>query len=165
MQDKRPLKHKRFDLQHLITTNPLLAPYVVKMVKMWRKLGTWLWIATQNLADFPDASAKMLSLFEWWICLSAPKEEVEQIARFRDLTPEQRSLLLAAQKSPGQYTEGVVLSKTLTALIRNVPPPLAMALAQTEAHEKAERANLMRQHGCSELDAAYRIADTMANTS
>ena len=37
------------DEGHIITTNPLLARYVVKITKMWRKLGAWFWIATQNL--------------------------------------------------------------------------------------------------------------------
>ena len=59
---------------------PLLARYVVKITKMWRKLGAWFWIATQNLEDFPDASRKMLNMMEWWLCLVMPKEEVEQIA-------------------------------------------------------------------------------------
>jgi hypothetical protein len=36
--------------------NPLLARYVVKITKRWRKLGARFWIATQNLEDFPDAS-------------------------------------------------------------------------------------------------------------
>jgi hypothetical protein len=74
------------DEGHIITTNPLLARYVVKITKMWRKLGAWFWIATQNLEDFPDASRKMLNMMEWWLCLVMPKEEVEQIARFKDLT-------------------------------------------------------------------------------
>jgi hypothetical protein len=30
-----------------------------------------------------------------------PKEEVEQIARFKDLTEVQRNLLLSARKEPG----------------------------------------------------------------
>jgi len=74
------------------TTNPLLARYVVKITKMWRKLGAWFWIATQNLEDFPDASRKMFNMMEWWLFLVMPKEEVEQIARFKDLTDVQRSL-------------------------------------------------------------------------
>ena len=57
------------DEGHLITTHPLLANYVVKITKMWRKLGAWFWIATQNLADFPDASKRMLNMMEWWLCL------------------------------------------------------------------------------------------------
>jgi len=150
------------DEGHIITTNPLLARYVVKITKMWRKLGAWFWIATQNLEDFPDASRKMLNMMEWWLCLVMPKEEIEQIARFKDLSQEQRSLLLSARKEPGKYVEGVVLSDNLEALFRNVPPPLSLALAMTEKHEKAERAAIMQEKGCSELEAVYRMAEGIA---
>jgi conjugative transfer ATPase len=150
------------DEGHIITTNPLLARYVVKITKMWRKLGAWFWIATQNLEDFPDASRRMLNMMEWWLCLVMPKEEVEQIARFKDLTDEQRSLLLSTRKEPGKYVEGVVLSDKLEALFRSVPPPLSLALAMTEKHEKAERAEIMRERGCSELEAAYLVAEGLA---
>ena len=150
------------DEGHIITTNPLLARYVVKITKMWRKLGAWFWIATQNLEDFPDASRKMLNMMEWWLCLVMPKEEVEQIARFKDLTDEQRSLLLSARKEPGKYVEGVVLADNLEALFRNVPPPLSLALAMTEKHEKAERAAIMRERGCSELEAVQVVAERIA---
>ncbi|MCP5410140.1 MAG: conjugative transfer ATPase [Chromatiaceae bacterium] len=151
------------DEGHIITTNPLLARYVVKITKMWRKLGAWFWIATQNLEDFPDASRKMLNMMEWWLCLVMPKEEIEQIARFKDLSAEQRSLLLSARKEPGKYVEGVVLSDNLEALFRNVPPPLSLALAMTEKHEKAERAAIMQETGCSELEAVYRMVEGIAN--
>uniref|UniRef100_UPI0026340C6F conjugative transfer ATPase n=1 Tax=uncultured Kiloniella sp. TaxID=1133091 RepID=UPI0026340C6F len=104
------------DEAHLITTNPLLAIFLVKIVKMWRKLGAWLWLATQNLEDFPDAAKKLLSMFEWWIAMVCPKEEIEQISRFKDLTEEQKSMLRAARKEPGNYTEGVVLSDNLQCL-------------------------------------------------
>ena len=40
------------DESHIITVNPLLAKFLVKGSKMWRKLGIWLWLATQNMADF-----------------------------------------------------------------------------------------------------------------
>ena len=125
------------DEGHIITTNPLLAPYVVKIVKMWRKLGAWYWIATQNLEDFPDAAKRLLNMIEWWLCLVSPKEEIDQIARFKALTPEQKQLLLSARKEPGLYTEGVVLADTVEALFRSVPPPLYLALAMTEKDEKA----------------------------
>ena len=36
---------------------------------------------------------------------------------------------------------------------------LALALAMTEKHEKAQRAEIMRAQGCSELEAAYRVAE------
>ncbi len=146
------------DEAHLITTNPLLAPYVVKMAKMWRKLGCWLRLITQNLGDFPDASRKMLNMLEWWICLTPPKDEVEQIARFRSLTNEQRSLLMAAKKENGKYAEAIVLADGLEGLFRIVSPALCLALAQTEQHEKAARRALMDELGCTELEAAYVIA-------
>jgi hypothetical protein len=44
------------DEGHIITRNPLLAPYVVKITKMWRKLGAWYWLATQNVDDLPKAA-------------------------------------------------------------------------------------------------------------
>ncbi|MBI4356568.1 MAG: conjugative transfer ATPase [Gammaproteobacteria bacterium] len=147
------------DEGHIITTNPLLAPYVVKITKMWRKLGAWFWIATQNLEDFPNASKRMLNMMEWWLCLVMPKEEVEHIARFKQLTEEQRRALLSARKEPGKFVEGVVLSDSIQALFRNVPPPMALALAMTEKHEKAERAELMRHDQCSELEAVRKIAE------
>jgi conjugative transfer ATPase len=150
------------DEGHVITTNPLLAPYVIKITKMWRKLGAWFWIATQNLDDFPDASRRMLTMLEWWICLVMPKDEIEQIARFRQLSEEQTALLLAARKSPGQYTEGVVLTDHLTALFRNVPPAIALALGMTEKEEKAQRAQLMKQYGCTELEAVFKVAEQIS---
>jgi conjugative transfer ATPase len=146
------------DEGHIITRNPLLAPFVVKGTKMWRKLGAWFWLATQNLADFPDAAQTMLNMIEWWICLNMPPAEIEEIARFRKLTPAQKALLLSASKEPGKFTEGVALSKKLEALFRVVPPSLFLALAMTEAEEKAERWRLMQAHGCSELEAAMRVA-------
>lgn len=149
------------DEAHLITTNPLLSIFLVKVVKMWRKLGAWLWLATQNLQDFPDDAKKLLSLFEWWIAMVCPKEEIEQIARFKALTSEQKAMLQATRKEPGNYTEGVVLSDKLQCLFRNVPPPLALALAMTEKHEKQKRAEIMKSQHCSELEAAFMMADAL----
>ena len=146
------------DEGHIITKHPLLAPFVVKGTKMWRKLGAWFWLATQNLADFPNAAQTMLNMIEWWICLNMPLAEIEEIARFKKLSPAQKALLLSASKEPGKYTEGVVLSKNLETLFRIVPPSLYLALAQTEPEEKAARWSLMQQYGCSELEAAMRVA-------
>ena len=146
------------DEAHLITTNPLLSGFVVKVVKMWRKLGAWWWAATQNVADFPNEAEKMLNMVEWWVALVMPPEEVEQIARFRQLTPGQKSLMLSATKEPRKYTEGVVLSDGVEALFRNVPPSLFLSLAGTESSEKTERAEIMREFGISEVEAAEFIA-------
>ena len=146
------------DEAHIITTNPLLAPFLVKIVKMWRKLGAWLWSATQNMEDYPDAAKKMLNMVEWWLCLVMPTEEVEAIARFRQIDEAQRDMLLSASKAPGQYTEGVVMSEVIETLFRNVPPSLMLALAQTEKHEKARRMTLMTEKGITEVEAAELVA-------
>ena len=65
---------------------------------------------------------------------------------------------------PGKYVEGVVLSDNLEALFRNVPPPLSLALAMTEKHEKAERAAIMQEQNCSELEAVHIIAERIAES-
>lgn len=153
------------DEAHIITVNPLLARFLTKGSKMWRKLGIWLWLATQNLSDFPDDAKKLLNMIEWWELLVMPPEEVEQVSRFKSLTPEQRQLLLSATKAPGKYTEGVVLSPRVEALFRVVSPALWLALGMTEKHEKAERMRIMREFGCSELEAAMRVAKAHAITS
>lgn len=147
------------DEGHIITKNPLLAPYVVKITKMWRKLGAWFWLATQNLDDLPKAAEPMLNMIEWWICLSMPPDEVEKIARFRELNASQKALMLSARKESGKFTEGVILSKSMEVLFRAVPPSLYLALAMTEPEEKAERFQLMQQFGISELDAAFKVAE------
>ena len=152
------------DEAHLFTTNPLLAPYLVKVIKMFRKLGCWLWLATQNLEDFPNESRKMLSMFEWFIAMTCPKDQIELISEFKDLTPEKKSMLLAARKEPRKYTEGVVIAENIVALFRNVPPPLALALAMTEKHEKAERMKIMQREGCTELESVYLMAKEMGES-
>ncbi|EOO0450330.1 TPA: conjugative transfer ATPase [Escherichia coli] len=146
------------DEAHIVTVNPLLSPYMTKVVKMWRKLGAWLWLATQNLKDYPDISEKMLNMAEWWVCLTMPPEEVNNIARFKSLTEEQKAVLMSASKLSGCYTEGVVLAKKIEALFRAVPPSLYLALGMTEKEEKAERRILMKEHNCSELEAAFHVA-------
>ena len=147
------------DEGHIITKNPLLAPYVVKITKMWRKLGAWFWLATQNLDDLPKAAEPMLSMIEWWICLSMPPDEVEKVARFRELNPAQKALMRSARKESGKFSEGVILSKSMEVLFRAVPPSLYLAMAMTEPEEKAERHQLMREHGISELEAAFKVAE------
>jgi conjugative transfer ATPase len=150
------------DEGHLITKNQLLSDYVVKITKMWRKLGAWFWLATQNMQDFPDDVARILSMCEWWWLLTMPPDEIDQVARFKTLTPEQRRLMESATKEPPKYTEGVVISSAMQALFRNVPPALPIALAMTEMHEKAERRAIMDEQGCSELEAAYVVAKKLA---
>lgn len=147
------------DEAHLLLQNSLVSPYINRISAMWRTFGAWLWIATQNIRQFPEQAKELLNQPEWWFCLSVENDEIEQISRFKSLTPEQRNLMQAAKKLPGKYTEGAILSAKLLALFRNVPPALALALSQTEKSEKAERARIMDELQCSELEAAYHIAE------
>lgn len=151
------------DEGHLITKNPLLGPKIAVGTKMWRKLSIWFWLATQNLLDFPDSMSRVLSMCEWWTVLTMEKAEVEEIARFKTLTVEQRLMIESARKEPPKYTEGVILSAGKQVLFRNVPPPLAFALAGTEGDEKADRRRVMEQQGCSEMEAAIFIARRIAS--
>jgi conjugative transfer ATPase len=146
------------DEAHLVTTSDLLGPKMAKGTKMWRKLNIWLWLATQNMKDFPDSMSRVLSMCEWWLMLTMDKSEIEEVARFRSLTPEQRAMMESAVKEPPKYTEGVTLSSAFTGLFRNVPPAIAIALAMTEGHEKADRMRLMKQHGITEVEAARMVA-------
>lgn len=149
------------DEAHIITVNPMLARYKAKAGKMWRKLGIWLWLATQNMKDLPKEAAKLLSMIEWWELLCLEKDEVEQVSRFKDLTPEQKFLLLSTRKENRKYTEGVVLATKMEALFRVVPPSLYLALAMTDPEEKKERADIMKKYGISELDAALKVAENI----
>lgn len=146
------------DESHIITVNPLLAKFLTKGSKMWRKLGIWLWLATQNMDDFPNEASKLLSMLEWWELLNLSNDEVEEVNRFRRLTEAQKAMLLSAKKADKKYTEGVVLATNMEALFRVVPPSLFLSLGMTEKHEKAERRQLMSEHHCSELDAALMVA-------
>ncbi|MDE4017468.1 conjugative transfer ATPase, partial [Glaesserella parasuis] len=149
------------DEAHIITVNAMLARFLTKAGKMWRKLGIWLWLATQNLKDFPGDASKLLSMLEWWELLCLEKDEVEQVGRFKQLTPEQIFLVTSVKKENRKYTEGVVLSSKMEALFRVVPPSLYLALAMTEPEEKAERATLMQKYGICELDAAIKVAENI----
>jgi len=151
------------DEAHLIYTDPLIPAFVMKAIKQWRKLGTFMTLATQNIEDFPGSSKRLLSMMEFWICLAMDKEEVDKISRFRDLNADERNMMINCTKAPGKYVEGVILSDVRKLQFRNVPPSLFLALAQTEKHEKAKRGDMIREHGLTgehaELEAAVMVGE------
>lgn len=149
------------DENHLVTRISLLAAMETRIAKMGRKLGLWLWLATQNLKDFPDEARKMLAMIETWMCLALPPDEIDQIERFKPFTPERRALFLSAQKEKSKFTEGVLLSSKLQELFRNIPPRLYLAMAMTEQEEKNQRKVLMAKLNKTELEVIEYIANQM----
>lgn len=146
---------------HTITKNLLTVIYLTKCAKMSRKFGLWLWLATQNISDFPPEARKILSMIEFWICLGMSEAEMKSVEEFRKLSEEERELFRSVRKSAKKYVEGVLLCPRVKALFRNVPPRLSLALAMTEKHEKAERRKLMDELGISEIMAARQISEKM----
>ncbi|MGJ8517625.1 conjugative transfer ATPase [Carnimonas bestiolae] len=146
---------------HLLTVNPLLSPLLVSVAKMGRKLNFWLWLATQNVKDFPDVAAKMLDMLEWWLLLNMPPNEIKSVSQFKTLSEDEKLLIESATKATHKYTEGVVLSERMKSLFRVVPPSLYLSLAGTEPDEKRERREIMDEEGCDELEAAIRVAERL----
>lgn len=149
------------DENHIFSKLPLLAAMENCGAKMGRKLGWWLWVATQNIRDFADEARKMLSLMETWICLAVSPDEIEQIMRFKPLSAEEQALFSSARKEKGKYTDGVLLAPRIQALFRNVPPRLYLSMAATEQHEKHARRQLMQQLHLSELEVLKYQAQQM----
>ena len=153
------------DEAHMITCNPLLSSYIVKISKLLgRRLGLWLWMATQNMSDFSGESSKMLDMFEWWLALGLSGSDINALCQHKPLTHNTIETLKATHKVSGKYTEGVLLGEKIADHFRHVPPALCLALAQTEKEEKTKRAELMRHHKCSELEAVLKIAHDISMT-
>ncbi|MHA2707027.1 conjugative transfer ATPase [Vibrio owensii] len=143
------------DEAHLIVTNELLAPYAVKIVKMWRKLSAWFWLATQDLADFPSIARKMLNNAEWWVMLNMPEDEIKNLEAFKKLSDSEKELIRSMQSEKHKYKEGVVtgMDNTLMQRFRIVPPALYLALGETDGPSKKARKALMDEQNIDELDA------------
>jgi len=153
------------DEAHVITTNPLMANYLVVVSKLLgRRLGLWMWMATQNMEDFTGASSKMLAMFEWWECLFVDQGELAHIEKHRSLSKDQKDMLLCTRKERKKYTEGVLMSETVQGLFRVIHPGLTLALAGTEKEEKRERMKIMKKHDVDEVRAAEIIGETISKS-
>ena len=151
------------DEAHVITCNPLLANYLIVVSKLLgRRMGLWLWQATQNMDDYKGDSAKMLAMFEWWMLLKVDKDEITKVENVREISPDQRSMILSSRKQDKAYTEGVVLSDTVQGLFRVVQPPICLALAGTDKEEKRARYKMMKKHNITEVKAVEKIAEEIA---
>ncbi|HEX4045124.1 MAG TPA: conjugative transfer ATPase [Gammaproteobacteria bacterium] len=149
------------DEVHNFTKYPPMMLATTKCAKTSRKYAMWLWLATQNIADFPDEARKMLSMMEFWLCLGTSEAELAEIERFKAFTEEERCLFRSVRKEARKYVEGVLLCNRFKGLFRNIPPRLSLVLAMTEKSEKAERKKIMEQQNCTEIEAAIFIAKKM----
>ena len=146
------------DEVHVLAARPLMGKFITKAVKTFRSAGTWFWQATQNIKDMSDDMRKLLSNLEWFICLSMSKDEVADLMAVKSLTDEQQNMAQSATKEPGKFSEGVVIHEKFTGLFRSIMPPHALALAQTEQHERAARRKIQIDTGCTELEAVFAVS-------
>tara|TARA_R110000868_G_scaffold266583_1_gene525837 strand:- start:54026 stop:56866 length:2841 start_codon:yes stop_codon:yes gene_type:complete len=149
------------DEVHIVTNKPITAASFVQCTKMSRKVGLWIWSATQNVADFPDHAKKAVSMMEYVICLWSKRQERKKIAEFIELTPEQSNMIHSLRKEKRKYVEGLFLSNSGAYLYRNVPPRESLALAMTDPDENAERERLVRKYQCDGVEASLLMAQQL----
>jgi len=147
------------DEAHLVLVDPMLLKIMLKATKMWRKIGVWLWLATQSFSDFTDDARRMLSILEWWFIMWMDEDELVQVAKFKGMSDEETGMLRRIRKARGRYVEALVKGASGSSIMRIVPPALSIALAQTDPDEKRERGRLMEKHKIPELDAAMMVAE------
>ena len=75
---------------------------------MSRKVFLWIWLATQNVSDFPDSARKAISMLEYKVILWCDKNERKKIAEFVELTPEQHAVFNSLRKVKQKYVEAVL---------------------------------------------------------
>lgn len=149
---------------HILLKSKMVATILTLISKVGRKFGLWLIPATQNVSDFESIEAKkFLSMMETWICLAfSGDQEIRLVESFKGLTQEEKDLIRGIEKFPGIYAEGVLLGKKHQGLFRNVPPRICLALAMTDADERAERKQIQEELGTDDpIVAIEHIAKKM----
>lgn len=150
------------DEAHLLLNNQMLGKILTRVVKTARKLGHWIQLATQDLADLSGESKKVLNNIEWFYCLNFGLEEAKRVKDIKNLSDEDVYMMASTKKQARCYTEGVAVSKHHRIQFRISPPSFMLAVAMTETEEKAERREFMEIHNIEdELEAVYEIANEM----
>lgn len=146
---------------HIVTSKTITSASVIQASKMGRKVGLMLWLATQNVRDFPESARKVLSMLEFKILLWCDRNERTSITEFLELSQEQQNVLRSLRKIKQKYVEGMLISNNFTQLFRNVPPREVLALAMTDPDENTVRAKLMREFKCDGTRASLLIAQAL----
>ncbi|MBA2710121.1 MAG: conjugative transfer ATPase [Tatlockia sp.] len=159
--DNRPIflfldeSHIQFKIPAVVTSALLIA-------KVARKLGLWLVPSTQNVTDMNcEMAMKILSLIETWILLGLDEKELSDVQKFKQLTPQQISLIRDIDSQKGLFAEAVLLGSRYEGLFRVIPPRYLLALLLNEKSEKAERHALEEQYDV--LKAAEIVAERLEN--
>lgn len=144
--DTRPM-FLVIDESHLQFEIDVIVAYATLIAKVARKLGLWIIPLTQNITDMSSAKAtKILSLIETWIVLGLDENELANIKKFKNLTPQQEALIRDIDSQKGLYSEAVLLGSRYQGLFRVIPPRYLLALLMTEKNEKAARNELEKEH-------------------
>jgi hypothetical protein len=147
-----------------IATNELLGNKINKATHLWPTLNMRFWLATQNLRDLPYSITRVLRMSEYWtwILLGMCKIEIEDVLRFKSITPDLLQMIEEARKEAKKFMGVCCINDDQQFLFSNELPALPIALAMTDDPGKAQRRRLMEQHGCTELQAAFMIADQLS---
>ena len=147
--------HIQFQIDVVVAVALLIA-------KVARKLGLWLVPITQNIADLSSEKAtKILSLIETFILLGLDEKELNDLKKFRSLTPQQEALIRDIDSQKGLYAEAVLLGSRFQGLFRVIPPRYLLALLLNEKSEKSERHQLEQEYDV--LKAAEIIGKRLEN--
>lgn len=149
------------DEAHMVTSEELLMTLMIRITKMWRKLGARLWLATQEIDDIPAPVKRMIGMMEYWIAMSMPPQQIELTRSFRPITNEQASMMSQCRMNKGKFSEGCVLVQDRVMQFRSVPPSSTLALSQTAPDEKAARFQIMEEQGISEYEAILAVAENI----
>ncbi len=88
-------------------------------------------------------------------------QELADIKKFKQLTPQQEALIRDIDSQKGLYAEAVLLGSRYQGLFRVIPPRYMLALLLNEKSEKAERYALEQQYDV--LKAAEIVAERLEN--
>lgn len=143
---------------HILTNNAMTAASVVQCAKMSRKLGLWIWLATQNVKDFPDEAKKIVSMMEYLFVLWCDVKERKDILSFRELTQEQQQMIATLKKESGKFMENALICNRGSYLFRNIPPREILAIAGTDGEENKLRHQLSHDYQCSLVEASLLMA-------
>lgn len=151
------------DEAHITMETPMMAEVLARKSKVFRKQAIWMILATQELDDIPKAAKKIVAMMEWLIFMSMNKDQLDKLEQFVELDDDDRKLILSSKGNSTNFKEGVLFSDRWSPQIfRNIPPPLVLALGQTEKKERKKRKELADTHGLTcETDISRHVAESI----